>query len=232
MNCKTARGFFSLHLDGGLSFEEQSRLDLHLERCLDCARELTRVRKTVEMLRQLPEVPVSPNFVQDVVRAARQAKGAPQVAPSFWERLRERVASFDWDPSPRLALAGASLLVLGVVVGVGGGLLLFGGHGSPGTNPVVVTHTAEQIPSSGPSFVNMTGTVGTGGQSASGPFEDLIQQMMHRMDTAAANAGDTTTAPPLDWRSARVAGPVGQPVAASPTVQRDGQRGGGVYIDF
>ena len=121
MNCNEAGSLFSLCIDNGLSFEEQSELDLHLKRCSGCALELERVRRTVEMVHGLPEVQAAPAFVQEVLKAAREAAKAPQKEHkrTLWERLRANVPALDWDPAPRLALVGTTLLVLGIVVGVG-----------------------------------------------------------------------------------------------------------------
>jgi len=230
MNCKATRGLFSLHIDRGLSYADQGEVDHHLEACPDCALEYRRLKRTVEMVRDLPEVSPTPSFVQDVLCAARVASGSPvaEPAPTFWEMLRESISSIGWEPSSRLAIAGAALLVLGIGVGIGGGVLIFRDHsvGEPIGRPIVQVMPAAPAVSD-PSTAAVAAT-----RAASGPFEDLVQQMMRRLETNTASVTDTASVPALDWRSSRIPGPVGQPVDANPLGRRYRQGGGRVYIDF
>lgn len=222
MNCNEARCLFSLCIDCGLSFDEQGELDSHLRRCSTCSLELERVRRAVEMVRRLPEVQVAPLFVQDVLSAAREIAKAPRKDPrkTLWERLRAKV-TLDWDPSPRLAFVGASLLILGIVVGVGGGLLVFGGRDA---HSPALGETASVTSSAG----THAGVTASGSLEVTpvpvGPFDDLVQRMVHRPDMPSTTTVDTTGTPLLDWGSARLPGPIGQPV--------DAKSGSRVYIDF
>jgi anti-sigma factor RsiW len=219
-----------MHLDNGLSFSEQEGLTAHLGACMGCALEYQKLRRTVALVRGLPEVAPPPTFVQEVLRAAREAERTPvpEIRPSLWERIRDAVWISGWEPSPRLAVAALAILVLGVGVGVGGGLLIF--HKPVAPAPATATAYPSPTAPSAPAYPAASRSTT---QPASGPFEDLVQQMVRRLETSSpATAEDSASAPTLDWGSARIAGPAGQPVDASPLPRRDRQNGSRVYIDF
>jgi hypothetical protein len=56
MNCQQYQDKFQHHLDGELSLEETASLQSHLKECLPCYRKWISLHKSVEMLRQLPEL--------------------------------------------------------------------------------------------------------------------------------------------------------------------------------
>jgi anti-sigma factor RsiW len=94
------RARLSEYLERDLDPDERSQIDAHLSDCAGCRRELSELRQTVSLLRQLPE-PAHPPALADAVlaRLAREANGPARVRPLF-ARLGE----------PRLALPLAAAL--------------------------------------------------------------------------------------------------------------------------
>jgi anti-sigma factor RsiW len=234
MNCKTARGLFSLRLDEGLSYEEQRALTHHLDRCPGCAGELRKLERTVGLVRGLPEILPPDMFVQDVLRAARQVKGGAAIAssPSFGERLRDFVSGLEWLRSPRFAPAA---LALGLVVGVTASVLILHPH------PAV--EIAQQLPASSPKTTGPAVAVAptaapiVGPASipvASGPFEELVAQMKDRLEADTPGvAEDTTGSMNFQWGPTRDGAGIGQQVGAGPSSPTSGnRRGGRVYVVF
>jgi anti-sigma factor RsiW len=225
MNCRTARGLFSLRLDDGLSYEEQRALSRHLDACAGCATEFRNLERTVGLVRDLPEIPAPDIFLQNVLRAARQAESGREAPPvrGFGERVREFFGGLEWLSSPRFAPAA---LALGLIVGVGGSVLILRSN-----HPVQL---AQQIPSAAPA-ASAPGTI-VGPSSipvASGPFEELVAQMMHRLEANAPGVvGDTTGSDNLQWGPTRDAAGIGRQVDVSPTTQGGSRRGGRVYVVF
>lgn len=236
MNCKTARGLFSLHLDEGLSYEEQRILLRHLDACPDCAAEHRKLERTIGLVRNLPDVPAPDMFLQNVLRAARQAEPARAGTPArgIGERIRDFFAGLEWLSSPRVAPAA---LALGLIVGVTASVLILRSN----RLPEVAERAGQQVTAPlAPSVESGYGTAPVAGSIvgpssipvASGPFEDLIAQMMHRLDANSQETGDSTTAPELQWGPTRDAAGLGQQVGARPTVPGRGQAGGRVYVVF
>jgi len=225
MKCKSARELFSLRIDGGLSFAEESQLVAHLESCTTCALDFRCLRQTVDLVRDLPEVPTPPTFLQDVLLAARSSEKKPveERMPTLWERLRERLSSAEWELTPRLALAGFAILVLGIAVGIGGGTLIFRDH--PSTPSIAERQSSAPAPATA-TLASSTAPA-TVTRATSGQFEDLVQQMMRRLE-----ATQSRSSPVPDWAATRAPGPIGQQVGASPMVRRDRPNGGRVYLDF
>lgn len=222
MNCKTARLGFSLRLDGGLSYEETRAFQDHLRCCPACTREYAAFQRTVDFVRSLPEVPAPPTFVQDVVRAARMAQSADKPAlprVSWLQQMGDRLGGFAWIGSPRFAVAAASL---GLILGVGGSMLLF-------RAPASTAERGERAPATNlaraigePSIEGSAGSLNpsersTAGATAppSGPFEDLVQQMLVRAETSQdAAAVDSLPQQELDWGLSPDAGSMGRQVNA------------------
>jgi len=235
MKCKTARELFSLRLDEGLSFEEQRRLTLHLDACPDCAGQFRKLERTVGLVRELPEVAPPDMFLQNVLRAARQAERTrqPLEVQSFGERVREFFAGPEWLRSPRVALAG---LALGLVVGVTASVAIL--HRD---HPVEVAQQTSSPASRAtetlaPANASTPGSI-VGPSSvpvASGPFEDLIAQMMRRLDSnnPQETLGDSATTQQPQWGPTRDAAGIGHQVGAGPASPGASRRGGRVYVVF
>jgi anti-sigma factor RsiW len=107
MNCRTVEAQFGRYLDGDLSPRERAAMDEHLHMCSDCARSWAQLRRTVEMVEGLEEIPARPDFTARVMAAIRPE---PQTA--------------QWPLGLVLASAGAALsaavLLLVAVKGPGG----------------------------------------------------------------------------------------------------------------
>lgn len=56
MNCRDLREQFSAYLDGELPREEAQAISRHVEGCVECARELDDLRRTIEALADLPVI--------------------------------------------------------------------------------------------------------------------------------------------------------------------------------
>ena len=172
MNCRTARSLFSLHLDRYLSYEEERNLMQHLGQCTTCAAEYKGVEQTVRWVRDLPGMPASETFLQDVIVAAREARrvaGNPP-APRLRGRLREVFAWPSWFGSPLVAPAA---LALGLAVGLGGTMLV--SHGpAEGPSAVQVVATSGDLAAEDDEVIEAP--------PPSGPFEDLVQEMLRRAE--------------------------------------------------
>jgi len=228
MNCKTARDLFSLRIDEGLSYEEQRRMTQHLDSCPRCMDEYRGLERTVRLLHSLPEVEAPGTFVQDVLRAARQSRGGePSVAtiPGAWGRMRGWVSSLVLESTPRWAIAA---LTLGLVVGVGGSMMIF--HRSPlpevAQRAEIATPSVQEAESSdAPAAVSPSAM-------PSGPFEDLVQEMLRRVESTPAIATDSSSTPNPDWGAGWDPGVRGQAVDFGPVAPRGRAREGSVSIVF
>lgn len=235
MNCKTARDLFSLRLDEGLSFEEQRLLTLHLDACPDCAVQFRKLERTVGLIQELPEVAPPDMFLQNVLRAARQVDRArqPLEVRGVGERLREFFAGPEWLRSPRVALAG---LALGLVVGVTASVAIL--HREHPVDVAQQTSSPAARETEAPATAGAPATGSIVGPSsvpvASGPFEDLVAQMMRRLDSSAPQEtlGDSATTQPPQWGPTRDAAGIGQQVGAGPAMPGANRHGGRVYVVF
>jgi len=108
MECEEVRESLSAFLDGELNEYEREAVRAHVERCSDCARELTALRQVSALYRRLedPEPPV--DLEERVLAQVRRfrASGVP-----FWSRF-----SFPSSPKAVLAVAASVLVVCGAAV--------------------------------------------------------------------------------------------------------------------
>jgi hypothetical protein len=236
MNCKTARGLFSLHLDEGLSYEEQRSLRVHIDACSGCAVEYRKLERTIGLVRGLPEVAAPDMFLQNVLRSVRLAEAARERPPvrSLGERLRDFFAGLEWLSSPRVAPAA---LALGLVVGVTASVMILRSNRTvevaERAPQEVVSPMAQSIEPAGGTAGGSSSIVGPSSiPVASGPFEDLIAQMMHRLEANSQEIEDTTAAREPQWGPTRDAAGIGQQVDARPGLQGGKRAGGRVYVVF
>ena len=228
MNCKTARGLFSLRLDQGLSYEEQRRTTQHLDSCPRCLGEYRGLERTVNLLHDLPEVEASGTFLQDVLRAARNLHGEEASlarAPGIWERMRGWVSAGVLEPAPRWAFAA---LTLGLIVGVSGSMMMFHRTLVPVADERVETVSAPQASADAP----VSPVAVSPGEMPSGPFEDLVQEMLHRAESTPSGSADSSSTPNPEWGAGWDPGVHGQSVGYGPTVSRGRVREGSVSIVF
>jgi anti-sigma factor RsiW len=228
MNCKIARGLFSLRLDDGLSYEEQRRLSQHLDSCSNCMEEYRGLERTVGLLHSLPEIEASGTFLQDVLRAARQTQGEglpASSAPGLWERFRGWASSAVLDPAPRWAVAA---LALGLVVGISGSILVFHGARAPEVaqqvQSLAIPHPETSVTAE-PAQVSPS-------SMPSGPFEDLVQEMLRRTESGSAGATDSSSTTSPEWGAGWDPAVHGQTVGQEPATTRGRGREGSVYIVF
>ncbi len=100
MNCTRVRSHLGDHLEGDLALRFRTRVDEHLGRCADCARELSELRSTVGLLRSLPTPQPPAELASAVIRRIRSGEGRRQQRPAVIRYL------FD----PRIAAALAAVL--------------------------------------------------------------------------------------------------------------------------
>jgi hypothetical protein len=218
MNCRTARSLFSLHIDRYLSYEEERKRMQHLEDCTSCAAEYKGVERTVGWVRDLPEIAPSETFVQDVVLAAREARQRAEAPPTpgFGERIRAFLSSPSWARSPLVAPAA---LILGLAVGLGGTMLAF--HGAGGGSPGDLT-VAEPVGR----------LVGPTPPPPVGPFEDLVQQMLQRIESEDTEGEEIENVPDLEWGPPLNADITGRQVGTSSETRREREGGRRVTVVF
>jgi len=72
MRHRRLRAQLSLHVDGMLDAASRLRLEAHLADCQACRRELDQLRRTVELLRDLPAVETPPNLANRVMATVRE----------------------------------------------------------------------------------------------------------------------------------------------------------------
>jgi Putative zinc-finger len=75
--CRKVRGLLSEYIDNSLSSEDKSFIELHLQTCDDCSKELESLRVTVQLLHRVPEVPVPRSFTVTVPERKRERALAP-----------------------------------------------------------------------------------------------------------------------------------------------------------
>jgi hypothetical protein len=205
-----------------MSYEETRAFQEHLAQCTECSKEYAAFERTVGLLRALPEVPAPASFVQDVVRAARRAQAGelPAARTSWRERMAERFGGFAWIGTPRFAVAAAAL---GLILGVGGSMLL---TRQPATPVVTAERSMISSPDAGTgepvgppdgSPTSIGAPVAETAAPPSGPFEDLVQQMLLRAEATQEAAVDSLPQQELDWGTSPGAGSMGRQVNTGET---------------
>ncbi len=101
MNCRYVQSRLSAYLDCELSGVEQQQIRSHLEQCIECSIELETLRRTKQMLRQMPSV-ASRRGPEHVLLLVRQSAPAPRRAVLIrWRATRW------WQYAGGFALAAA-----------------------------------------------------------------------------------------------------------------------------
>ncbi|MFN7018063.1 MAG: anti-sigma factor family protein [Fimbriimonadales bacterium] len=104
MNCRYVQSRLSAYLDMELSGVEQQQIRSHLEQCIECSCELESLRRTKQILRQMPVV-VPPSGPERVLLQVRQSTPAPRRSVVFnWRATRW------WQYAGGFALAAAFML--------------------------------------------------------------------------------------------------------------------------
>ncbi len=170
MKCRAAKSQFSAYMEADLSEAARIRVAGHLEKCERCARELEAVKKTVTLLRWIPQIEAEPDFTAQVMQRVRVAEERPTLASrlhGWWEGLALELPWRGFElPMPALASAGSVGLVAGVLmtlrlVGVGVPVAENGAV----ANELASTPAVQTMQSSGNSAVT---PVVAGGQGSRG----------------------------------------------------------------
>jgi len=113
MNHQEVRKRMGEYLQGDLTLAQRALFDAHLDGCDACASELSSLRRTVQLLRNLPSPEVPPHLADRVIARIEDGEGVGR----WWDGL---VAFWNWiDPARYLPpLAAAALTSAVVIVGV------------------------------------------------------------------------------------------------------------------
>ncbi|MCX7924324.1 MAG: anti-sigma factor [Fimbriimonadales bacterium] len=104
MNCRYVQSRLSAYLDVELSGAEQQQIRSHLEQCIECSCELESLRRTKQLLRQMPIV-VPSSGPEHLLLRVRHSTHAPRRATVFtWRAPRW------WQFAGGFALAAAIIL--------------------------------------------------------------------------------------------------------------------------
>ena len=118
MKCESAREELALFLYGELSFDQEERLEQHLEGCPECRAELERERR-LQAAGRSQELEVDPELLKNCRRdlhfRGRGARPGEARARDWWSWLRWRVLG----PAGALALVAAGFF--GARIGMTGG---------------------------------------------------------------------------------------------------------------
>jgi anti-sigma factor RsiW len=110
MNCSDARPILPLYLDGDLQEAERHRLDVHLETCPECRRELELLEASWQMLGELDEIEPEPFYVSRFF--ARVEAKMP------WHAKLAGFIKGLLAPRPLIPILAAAILVIVIAVGV------------------------------------------------------------------------------------------------------------------
>ncbi len=112
MNCRYVQSRLSAYMDFELSGAEQQQIRSHLEACIECSCEFESLRRTKQLLRQMPIVKPHSGPEQVLLRVRHSAPVAPRHAfgvrwhaPRFWQYaggLALAVAIIFWGRSETL----------------------------------------------------------------------------------------------------------------------------------
>jgi len=94
-NCAAVKDLFALYLYGELSFDEEERVESHLDKCVECSRALERQRE-VQMALDNIAIEPAPSLLHSCREDLHYRLGEEQVAPvgrrGWWEQLVDVLA--------------------------------------------------------------------------------------------------------------------------------------------
>jgi hypothetical protein len=82
VNCARVRSHLGDHLEGDLDLQSRTRVDEHLGRCANCAREISELRSTVGLLRSLPAPQPPAELASEVMRRIGAGEGRTRQSPA------------------------------------------------------------------------------------------------------------------------------------------------------
>lgn len=112
MRCAGIRELLSAYVDGVLSPDETGFLEAHLGSCKACREELARLKKTIQLLQSLPQVPLPADFTARLHERLNVTIQAPPVLP-LKKNWVQRLARSPWFS---LGAAAALLFVIWAAV--------------------------------------------------------------------------------------------------------------------
>lgn len=121
MTCEEARNNLALFLYGELSFDEEERVEIHIDECGECRAELERERALFAALDRV-EVAPAPRALEEaraeLHRRLSYENGVPRARAThgagFWEKVREGFTiHFHFAPGIAQVAGAAAMLVLG-----------------------------------------------------------------------------------------------------------------------
>lgn len=138
MNHSDIQSRMQAYLDGELSLDKRALFDAHLDTCDGCSAELTEMRETIRLLRNLPTPEPPSDFVANVMQRIEEGEGQPGWLAALVDRLHPLFV-------PRFAIpATAAAAALGLTV-LSGNLELPGAQ--PGaTAPAASFASLDAVP--------------------------------------------------------------------------------------
>lgn len=109
MQCAEFEALLTEAVEGQLSAAQMQPFRSHAERCSQCGPLFTESQAGYKFLHELPELEPPANLLHNILAATTEAEKAERaVAPSTWQRLRNRMAPvFAQLMQPRIAGSGA-----------------------------------------------------------------------------------------------------------------------------
>jgi hypothetical protein len=121
MTCEEAKKNLPLFLYGELSFDEEERMEVHIDECVGCRRALSREKAMFAALdgaETLPSAGAIESSRAELHRRLALAGVPPRanVHPSFWNKIREGFSiNFHFAPGLAQVAGAAAMLALGFV---------------------------------------------------------------------------------------------------------------------
>ena len=110
MNCKKIKKLLQLYIDNTLTFGEKQIVEKHLEKCSECQAELKSLSAMIRLIKSLPEVSTSPDFIEDLMSKISQIEEneRERIIPAWQISLKNL-----WS-TPRYRYSLVSILTLAV----------------------------------------------------------------------------------------------------------------------
>lgn len=114
MNCEEARKTMPFFLYEELSFEEEERLELHIDECMSCRAALEREKELFRSLDAAEMVPSAQLLESCRAELRHRIAGAGQESSSLWDKLREGFTiHFHFAPGIAQPIGALAMLALG-----------------------------------------------------------------------------------------------------------------------
>ena len=134
MSCRRTAKLLSTYIDDACSAQERARVEGHIDGCADCAALLRELRRTSELVSELPERRTSDQFMAALAPKLRDLEQMPEPG------LLRRAAQWLIDSQVRWQAATAGAVVLVLAIGFFG--MTNRGGGPPTASPANAPATA------------------------------------------------------------------------------------------